>query len=189
MEVDTSSGALNLWKFHVNYTTPANSTFTGPISVSGVAPFNTPCLSTQDCIPQPGTTQNLDALADRLIYRLAYRNFGDHESLVANHTVLSGANTAIRWYEVRSPNSAPTVYQQGTFAPDTDNRWMGSIAMDKSGNIGVGYSVSSSATFPSIRYTGWEVGNPLGTLQMETQMVGGSGSQTGYNRWAITRSF
>ena len=77
----------------------------------------------------------------------------------------------------------------GTFAPDTDNRWMGSIAMDKSGNMRLGYSVSSSATLPSIRYTGWVVGNPLGTLQMETQMVGGSGSQTGYNRWAITRSF
>ena len=60
----------------------------------------------------------------------------------------------------------------------------GSIAMDKSGNMRLGYSVSSSATLPSIRYTGWEVGNPLGTLQMETQMVGGSG----YNRWAITRS-
>ena len=60
---------------------------------------------------------------------------------------------------------------------------MGSIAMDKSGNMRLGYSVSSSATLPSIRYTGWEVGNPLGTLQMETQMVGGSGSQTGYNRW------
>jgi len=183
MSVDTSTGALNLWKFHVNYTTPGNSTLTGPILVAGVAPFNSPCLSTQDCIPQPATTQNVDALADRLMYRLGYRNFGDHESLVANHTVLSGTNTAVRWYEVRSPNGAPTVYQQGTFAPDTDNRWMASLAMDKSGNIGVGYSVSSSVTFPSIRYTGWEVGNPLGMLQSETQMVSGSGSQTGYNRW------
>src|SRR5215472_16505782 len=183
MSVDTSTGALNLWKFHVNYTTPGNSTLTGPILVAGVAPFNSPCLSTQDCIPQPATTQNVDALADRLMYRLGYRNFGDHESLVANHTVLSGTNTAVRWYEVRSPNGAPTVYQQGTFAPDTDNRWMASIAMDKSGNIGVGYSVSSSVTFPSIRYTGWEVGNTLGTLQAETPLVAGGGSQTGYNRW------
>jgi hypothetical protein len=117
------------------------------------------------------------------MYRVAYRNFGDHESLVANHTVLTaGGNTGVRWYEVRSP-STPTLYQQGTFAPDTDNRWMASVAMDQSGNIAVGYSVTSSVTYPSIRYTGWEVGNTLGTLQAETSLVAGGGSQTGYNRW------
>ena len=126
----------------------------------------------------------LDALGDRLMYRLAYRNFGDHESIVANHTVVAGSGaTGVRWYEVRNPNGSPAIYQQGTFAPDADNRWMASIAMDHTGNIGVGYSVSSSGTFPSIRYTGWEVGNPLGTLQAETSLVAGGGSQTGYSRW------
>ncbi len=185
MDIDPSSGALNLWKFSFDPATPTNSTFTGPTSISGVAPFTAPCANTQDCIPQPGTTQSLDALGDRLMYRLAYRNFGDHESIVANHTVLNpvGGNTGVRWYEVRSPNGTPTLYQQGTFAPDSDNRWMGSIAMDQSGNIGVGYSVASAATYPSIRYTGWEVGNTLGQLQAETSLVAGGGSQTGYNRW------
>ena len=95
------------------------------------------------------------------MYRLAYRNFGDHESIVANHTVSAGTNTGVRWYEVRNPAGTPTVYQQGTFAPDSDNRWMASVAMDQSGNIGVGYSVASASTYPSIRYSGWEVGNPL----------------------------
>jgi hypothetical protein len=191
MDIDPSSGALNIWNFHFDPTTPSNSTFTGPTLVSGVAPFTAPCPETpateqtfQDCLPQPGTTQKLDAIGDRLMYRLAYRNFGDHESLVANHTVLTaGGNTGVRWYEVRSPDGTPTLYQQGTFAPDTDNRWMASVAMDKSGNIGVGYSVTSSVTYPSIRYTGWEVGNTLGTLQAETSLVAGGGSQTGYNRW------
>jgi len=184
MHIDPESGTLNIWKFHVDFATPANSTFTGPISIPGTAPFQGPCIDIRECIPQPGTTQKLDALGDRLMYRLAYRNFGDHESIVATHTVVAGTgNTGIRWYEVRSPNSAPTIYQQGTFAPDTDNRWMASIAMDHSGNIGVGYSVSSDGTFPSIRYTGWEVGNPLGNLQAETWLVSGGGSQTGYNRW------
>ncbi len=184
MDIDPSSGALNLWKFHADFTTPSNSTFTGPTSISGVAPFTAPCPATQDCIPQPGTTQNLDALGDRLMYRLGYRNLGGHESIVANHTVLTaGGNTGVRWYEVRSPNGTPTLYQQGTFAPDIDNRWMASIAMDQAGNIGVGYSVASGATYPSIRYTGWEVGNPLGALQAETSLVAGGGSQTGYNRW------
>ena len=120
------------------------------------------------------------------MYRLAYRNFGDHESLVANHTVLTaGGNTGVRWYEVRSPNGTPTIYQQGSFAPDGDNRWMASVAMDQHGNIGVGYSDCNAATttYPSIRYTGWEVGDPLGMLQAETSMVSGGGAQTGYNRW------
>jgi hypothetical protein len=186
MEVDTVAGVLEEWQFHVDYTTPANSTLTGPTVVSGVAPFSTPCPSPGDprnCIPQPGTTQNLDSLSDRLMYRLAYRNFGDHESIVANHTVSAGTNTGVRWYEVRNPAATPTVYQQGTFAPDSDNRWMASVAMDKGGNIGVGYSVASASTYPSIRYTGWEVGDPLGTLQAETQLVEGGGSQSGANRW------
>ena len=184
MDVDAGSGALHLWRFHVDFATPANSTFTGPISLAGVAPFTAPCPTTQDCIPQPGTTQNLDALGDRLMYRLGYRNLGDHESLVANHTVVTAAgNTGVRWYEVRSPNGAPSIYQQGTFAPDNDNRWMASIAMDRSGDIGIGYTVASGATYPSIRYTGWQAGDTLGSLQAETQIATGGGSQTGYNRW------
>ena len=184
MNVNTGTGALNLWKFHVDFASPNNSTFTGAIALAGVAPFNAPCPTTQDCIPQPGTTTTLDAIGDRLMYRLAYRNFGDHESIVANHTVSSaGGNTGVRWYEVRNPNGTPAIYQQGSFAPDTNNRWMASVAMDKKGNVGIGYNVASATTYPSIRYTGWEVGNPLGDLQAETPLVAGGGSQTGYDRW------
>jgi hypothetical protein len=184
MSVDPASNALNVWKFHVDFANTQNSTFVGPISIAGVAPFTSPCLTTQDCIPQPGTTTMLDAIGDRLMYRLAYRNFGDHESLVANHTVLApGGNTAVRWYEVRNPAGTPTIFQQGTFAPDSDNRWMASIGMDQSGNIGIGYSVASGVTYPSIRYTGWEVGDTAGQLQTETFAVVGGGSQTGYDRW------
>ncbi len=184
LAVDTASGALNLWKFHADFVTPANSTLTGPTSIPGVAAFTAPCTATQDCIPQPGTTQKLDALGDRLMYRVAYRNFPDHESLLANHTVLTpGGNTGVRWYEVRNPGGSPAIYQQGTFAPDSDNRWMASIGVDKSGNIGVGYSVSSGVTFPSIRYTGWQVADAPGSLEAETSLVEGAGSQTGYNRW------
>jgi hypothetical protein len=183
MNIDPASNALNIWKFHADFASPNNSTFTGPTSIPGTAPFTAPCPDIADCIPQPATTERLDAIGDRLMYRLAYRNLGDHESIVATHTVVAAGSTGVRWYEVRNPNSAPAIYQQGTFAPDTDNRWMASIAMDHLGNIGIGYSVSSDATFPSIRYTGWEVGNPLGTLQGETALVAGGGSQTGYNRW------
>jgi hypothetical protein len=184
MNIDPGSSALNLWKFHVDFATPKNSTLVGPISIPGTAPFVSPCPDIEDCIPQPSTTERLDALGDRLMYRLAYRNLGDHESIVANHAVVAPSGViGVRWYEVRNPNGAPTIYQQGTFAPDADNRWMASIAIDRTGNIGVGYSLASAGTFPSIRYTGWEVGNPLGSLQNETYFVAGGGSQTGYNRW------
>ncbi len=188
MDVDTGTGELHLWKFHVDFANTNNSSFTGPIVLSNVAAFTSPCLTTQDCIPQPVTTQKLDALADRLMYRLAYRNFGDHEALVLNHSVIVndatyGSRVGIRWYEVRSPGGTPTIFQQGTFAPDSDNRWMASVAQDESGNIAIGYSISSAATYPSIRYTGREIADTTGTLQAETSMIAGGGYQSSYNRW------
>jgi hypothetical protein len=183
---------LSLYNFHVDWATPANSSFT----LSGrlpVAALNAPCSgSTSNCIPQPGTSQALDTLGDRLMYRLQYRNFGDHQALVTNHTVDIGTsqavNTGVRWYEVRSPATspfAPTLYQQGTFAPDADNRWMGSVAMDHNGNIAAGYSVSSRMTYPSLRYAGRLATDSLGTLaQGEANLISGSGSQTGSaGRW------
>jgi hypothetical protein len=184
---DRRSSSLDLWKFHVDWATPGNSSLTGPTSLA-VAAYNQLCSGTRSCVPQPGTSVGLDGLGDRLMHRLAYRNFGDHESLVATHSVnaaSSGTQAGVRWYEVRSPNSSPVLYQQGTYAPDTTNRWLGSIAMDGSGNIALGYSVSSSSVFPSIRYTGRLASDPLGTLpQGETTMMAGSGSQTGTaSRW------
>ena len=92
-------------------------------------------------MPQPGTDNKLDSLADRLMYRLAYRNFGSHESLVVNHSVAVNGSGGVRWYEIQSPNGTPVVAQQGTYAPDSSYRWMGSIAMDKIGDIALGYSV------------------------------------------------
>src|SRR5207237_9827462 len=116
------------------------------------------------CSPQSGTSPNLDSLADRLMYRLAYRNFGDHESLVVNHSITAGSSTGIRWYELRSPGSSPTIFQSGTWAPDANYRWMGSAAMDGAGNIALGYSVSSSSTKPAIRFPGRLAADPPGTM-------------------------
>jgi hypothetical protein len=119
------------------------------------------------------------------MYRLAYRNFGDHESLVVNHTVDAGLGIAgIRWYEIRDPGAAvPTVYQQSTFSPDSEHRWMGSIAMDGAGDIALGYSISSSSVYPSIGFTGRVPSDPLGMMQAETILISGTGSQTGISRW------
>jgi hypothetical protein len=105
-----ATNSLQLWKFHVDWTTPANSTLTGPTTIP-VAAFSPACNGGGACIPQAGTTNLLDSLADRLMYRLAYRNFGDHESLVVNNSVTAGTSVGVRWYELRNPNGAPTVYQ------------------------------------------------------------------------------
>ncbi len=178
-----STTSLGLFKFHVDFTTPSNSTFTGPTSIS-VASFGEACGGFGSCIPQSGTTQQLDSLGDRLMYRLAYRNFGDHESLVVNHSVTAGSSVGVRWYEIRDPNGTPTVFQSGTFAPDSEFRWMGSIAMDQVGDIAVGYSASSSSIHPAVRHTGRVPSDPVGMLESEASIIEGTGSQTGgLARW------
>ena len=135
----------------------------------------------------------LDSIGDRLMYRLAYRNFGDHESLVLNHTVNAGpgdtfvgnGHAGIRWYELRNPNGTPTVYQQSTFAPDADHRWMGSIAMDGAGGIALGYSKSSVTTHPAIGYVARHASDPLSAMTFgEGTIIQGTGSQQGTgSRW------
>ncbi len=175
------SNSLRMWKFHVDWVNPAASTFTGPTSIP-VAAFSTGCGGGA-CVIQPSTTQKLDSLGDRLMYRLAYRNFGTHESLVVNHAVAVGTSrknpyTGVRWYELRNPNGAVTVHQQGTYAPDTNFRWMGSAAMDKVGNLAIGFSISSSTVRPGIRFAARSATDPLGTLGSETTIQNGIGSQT-----------
>src|SRR5437764_2792487 len=175
---------LNLFKFHVDFATPGNSTFTGPTAIP-VTAFTALCNG-GTCVPQSGTTQQLDSLADRLMYRLAYRNFGTHESLLVDHSVVAGSSVGVRWYELRSPNATPTVYQQGTYAPDGAYRWMGSAAMDHNGDIALGYSVSSSSPHPGMRYTAGLAGAPLGQMtQGEGTIITGGGSQSGQSlsRW------
>jgi hypothetical protein len=169
-----SSAGLNLWTFDF-----AKDTLTGPQLIS-IAPYTQP----RKGVAQPGTRNRLDTLGDRLMYRLNYRNFGNHESLVVNHSVVTPAgNLGIRWYEVRSPGASPTLYQQSTFAPDGDSRWMGSVAMDKVGNIAVGYSVSSGTTYPSIRYATRFASDHLNQLTSETRAVDGQYAQTSSTRW------
>jgi hypothetical protein len=179
----TTATTLATWRFHVDWTTPANSTFSGPTALT-VTSYSRACGG-GTCIPQSGTTTQLDSLADRMMFRLGYRNFGDHESLVVTHAVAAGTSTGIRWYELRLSGGAPSVYQQGTYAPDATYRWMSSAAMDQSGNIGVGYSASSSTLKPAIRYTGRLVGDALGTMtQGEGSIIEGAGVQTGgLTRW------
>lgn len=182
-----SSSSVYFWKYTVNWTA-GTAALTGPATIP-VQAFSRAC-SGGTCIPQLGTTNKLDSLADRLNYRLSYRNFGDHEMLLVNHAVTAGSSTGIRWYEFRNAagqtisGATPAVYQQGTFAPDSAYRWMGSAAMDKNGGIAIGYNVSSSTMSPSIRYAVRAAGDTSGMLGAEQSVKVGPGSQTGtLTRW------
>ncbi len=179
--MNDSPCSLGIYEFHVDWTTPANSTFSNFLSLP-VTTFS----SNQSKIPQMGTTRKLDVLSDRLMYRSEYRKFPDHESMVLNHTVNTGSNVAgIRWYELRKSSGNWSVYQQSTYSPDINCRWMGSIAMDYQGNIALGYSVSSSTMYPSIRYTGRFANDPLNTMTIaEAGIFNGAGSETSStSRW------
>jgi hypothetical protein len=186
---------LRIYAFHVDWTTPANSTFTGPTALA--VSYNVVCNGMGGaCVPQPGTTVDLDTLGDRLMHRFAYRNFGAYESMVVNHSVETTSSppapkkhASVRWYEVRRTAGVFSIFQQGDVAPDstTDKlwRWMGSIAMDGSGNMGLGYSVSDgSSVFPGIHYTGRLAGETAGTMQTEATLFAGGGSQLNtQSRW------
>src|SRR5688572_12692157 len=179
------TGSYRLFHFHVDFVTPANSTFT-LFASPPAAGFSVLCPTTRSCVPQAGTTSRLDAIADRLMFRLAYRNFGTHEAVVGNYTVSSGGVAGVRWFEIRNVTNGPvTVHQQSTYQPDTTWRWMGSVAMDQQGNMALGYSVSSASIFPQIRYAGRLASDPLSTLpQAEAILFAGTGSQTGTgSRW------
>jgi hypothetical protein len=188
----TTSSALQFWMFHVDWANPANTTLTGPTTLT-VGSYTRAC-SGGTCVPQPGTRQQLDSLADRAMYRFSYRNFGTRESWLLNHSVATGiarnrpVGSGIRWYEL-VPALVPagtslSFVQQGTFAPDADYRWMGSIAQDKVGNIAVGYSVSSGATHPAVRIAAHAPSDPVGQLGGEVSIVEGGGSQLrNLSRW------
>jgi hypothetical protein len=230
VEVDTppstpdpqASSVLVMWKFHVDWNNPANSTFgtgsTTPVAVGGglyqangghpnfeipIANFvPAQCVYGEgpNCVPEkvvPGVhTATLDTLGDRTMFRVTYRNFGNHESMVVHHSVVTAADTptggtrvGLRWYEVRNLSTTPTIFQQSTFAPlDPTNplwRWMGSAAMDHVGNIAIGYSASGPNYFPSLHYAGRLASDPLNDLtQGESVMFAGLGIQ-GFplNRW------
>ncbi len=177
----TGNTNLDIYQFHVDWVTPANSTFTGPTFIT------TPAFSEADPSPQLGTTQTLDNLSDRPMNRLQYRNFGSYETMVVCQTVNAGSGRAgMRWWELQKSTGSWGIYQEGTYAPsDGLYRWMGSIAMDENGSIALGYSTSGSTIHPDIRFTGRFASDPLGVMTMdETVIYAGAGSQTsGLSRW------
>jgi len=180
---------LVIWEFISDWTTPANSVFQEAF-VLNTEPFDSQLCEAPRwrCIDQPSTNVKLEALNDRLMFRVQYRNFGTYTTMVLNHTVDVDGNglAGIRWYELRDSLDGDgwEIYQQGTYSPDNLHRWMASIAMNGEGTIAIGFTVSDATSqYPSIRYTGRHADATLGEMNyQEIELITGSGS-LGYNRW------
>ena len=195
--VDNSD--LSVYSYHVDFVTPANSHVTGSNNsqLLSIASFNPSCNGSYfgACVPQKGITDRLDSLGDRLMYRFAYYNDTSSFQTPQQHwyvnfdVTASGLQGGVRWMEFATPQTVvgPTalaIAQQGTFAPDANWRWMGSVARDQNNDILLGYSESSTSVYPSIFIAGRTPTDTLGTLESEVSVVAGAGSQPDTsNRW------
>jgi len=174
-----------VWKFHVDWQDPAKTKVTGPEKIA-VAPYRYLCGGQlTNCVPQPGTDRRLDAQGDKIMARLVYRNVAGRESIVAVHSVDTAAGGGgVRWYEFRiDRNRNVRLHQQGTYAPDRFYRWMASPAMDRLGNIAIGYSFGGTPHYPGQRVAARLVNDPPGALTFhESVLVEGQASQS-VMRW------
>jgi hypothetical protein len=180
----TATASVRLYDFHTDWVTPANSTFNLAYTIP-ITPFS--YFGNTNNITQKGTSQKLANMSGkRIMFRMPFRKFSTHWSMLLNTTVNLSNIAGIRWMELRNVAGVWSLYQEGTFAPaDANHRWMGSIAMDSIGNIALGYSISSTSMYPSIRYTGRLNGDPLGIMTIaEKGIMNGGGSQTATEgRW------
>ena len=176
---------IYVWRFHVDWKDSAKTRLAGPEKIA-VAPYRYLCDGQlSHCVSQPGTDRRLDAQGDKIMARLVYRKVGNVESLVAVHSVNTTMEAGgVRWYEFRVDRARKvTLHQQGTYAPDKFFRWMASPAMDRFGNIGLGYSFGGAPHFAGQRFAGRLAADPLGTLSLrETVLAEGEGVQTAM-RW------
>jgi hypothetical protein len=180
------SDELQLWRFAVNWSDTSRTALTGPERIA-VAPYRYLCGGQlTSCVPQPGTDRRLDSQGDKLMPRLVYRQFANHASIVAVHSInTSHGAGGVRWYELRLSRAGEVgLRQQGTLAPDSVYRWLPSAAIDRFGNIGIGYSAGNVQTYPGQRFAGRAPGHPVGTLGFrEITLVNGAAAQTGTLRW------
>jgi hypothetical protein len=183
---DLDDDGIYAWTFRVDWKHPEKTTLAGPLKIL-VAPYHYLCGGQlTNCVPQPRTDRRLDAQGDKIMPRLVYRRIGNRESVVAVHSVDTAAGGGgVRWYEFRlEKGRVPTLFQQGTYAPDGFYRWMASPAMDRFGNIGIGYSFGGTPHFAGQRFAGRLAADPPGQLTLaETILVEGEASQTNTLRW------
>jgi len=173
------------WKIFTNWDDAKKSRLEGPERIP-VAPYHYLCDGQlTNCVPQPGVERRLDAQGDKIMARLVYRRIGDQQSIVGVHSVNTAAGGGgVRWYEFRVDGSNTVkLHQQGTYALP-GYRWMASPAIDKRGNIGIGYSFGDAANFAGQRFAARRPGDPLGQLTLgESILVQGEAAQTTTLRW------
>jgi hypothetical protein len=177
---------IYVWRFFVDWDNPTNTRVEGPVKVA-VAPYHYLCDGQlTSCVPQPGTDRRLDAQGDKLMARVVYRNLGTRESIVAVHSVnTEAAAGGVRWYEFGvNDDRSVTLRQQGTYAPDSSYRWMASPAIDRAGNIAIGYSFGGTPHFAGQRIAARLANDPPGELTLrERVLVEGEAAQTTTLRW------
>lgn len=174
------------WKFYVNWKDHSKTRLEGPVKIDVAAYEYLGGGQLTKTVPQPDTDQRLDSQGDKLMARLVYRRIGNRESVVGVHSVnTSAGGGGVRWYEfLVNKDRSLRLYQQGTFAPDTNYRWMASPAIDGKGNIGIGYSFGGKSVYPGQRFAGRHYGDPLGQLTLnEVVLVNGEAPQTTTLRW------
>jgi hypothetical protein len=180
------ASTIDVWQFHVDWKEPARTTLAAPQKIA-VAPYHYLCDGQlTNCVPQPGTERGLDAQGDKIMSRLVYRRVGNRETIVAVHSVNTAAGGGgVRWYEFQIDKARTiTLRQQGTYAPDRFFRWMASPAIDRLGNIGMGYSFGGTPNFGGQRFAGRLAGDPSGALTLrERVLVEGEAAQTSTLRW------
>ncbi len=188
-QLDTllADSVVNVWRFHVDWKDPSKTKIDGPTAIK-VAPYSYLCGGQlTNCVPQPGAERRLDSQGDKIMSRLVYRRLGDHESILATHSIgTASGGGGVRWYEFRVNEKSRDVslYQQGTYLGDGDYRWMASGTIDKFGNIGIGYSFGGATHFAGQRFSGRQPNDPRGQLTFaETILAEGEGAQTNTLRW------
>jgi hypothetical protein len=182
-----SDSVLNVYQFRVDWTDPARTSVTGPVTLA-VAPYRFLCDGQlKNCVTQPDTERGLDSQGDKIMSRLVYRRIGKTEQIVGVHSVATSTqHGGVRWYELRvDPATRMTsLFQQGTFMADDQFRWMASPAIDKLGNIGIGYSFGGVPHYAGQRFTGRTPTDPKGLMTLaESVLVEGEASQTNTLRW------
>ena len=185
LKQDFEDDGMLVWRFHVDWTDPSKTSLTRPDKIV-VAPYRYLCDGQlTHCVPQPGTDRRLDAQGDKIMARVVYRRIGSRESIVAVHSVnTSAGGGGVRWYEFRvDPKRTVTLYQQGTYAPDGLFRWMASPAIDRFGNIGIGYSFGGTPHFAGQRFAARRPTDPKGVLTLREQVLVEGESAQNAMRW------
>ena len=183
----TDVDSIGILTLQPDFAVPANTVLTFAQAMV-TAPFKSGVCASRNCVPS-AANNGYDAISDRIMNRVYYRKFATYESMVLNYTVdanagISSPKSGLRWYELRRTTGNWSIFQQSTYAPDPDWRWMGTININSKGQIALGYNLSSPTKYASIYFTGRNIGDAANTMSIQ-EVVAKAGTAYGTfgNRW------